>query len=102
MDIGFGMRVFLFGGTVSLIGHFINKNNFIYPPQYTIIYSVRAFGLLANMFITATFPFLCVAGLYRTSTQTENNAYITYIAVICMWFALVSSVLGSFAYTSIF
>ena len=98
-DIGYGMRIFLFGGVMGFISSLlvgsrkINRDQTREHLRYLSIYATRCLGLIGLVIIFSTFPYLCVAGLYQTSA---NNSYILYVAPFNMWFALVAGVLGSF------
>lgn len=94
-DVGYGMRVFLFGGMMGFVASFIQgrKETTFNSPRYISVYASRAFGLLGICFIYCLFPVLVASGLYKTS---DNNHVILYSSVLRMYLALTASLLGSF------
>ena len=96
-DIGYGMRIFLFGGVMGFFSSLLlgikNKKQTEKHHKYFSLYATRCLSLVGLVIIFCTFPSLCVGSLYQTSV---NNGYILYVAPFNMWFALVAGVLGSF------
>lgn len=94
-DCGFGMRIFLFAGVMSLvISNFLGrKETTVAHAGYYSNYSTRGIALLGFVFTFCAFPFLVAAGLYNT---TINKGYVAYIGVFNMYFALGAGVLGVF------
>ena len=89
------MRIFVYG---AFLGFFISlilgkRDTTIDHVRYMSIYSSQSYGLIGLCFIFCAMPFLCVGGLYRTST---NDSAILWIAPLNMWFSLIAGVLGSF------
>lgn len=99
-DIGFGMRIFIFGSFMGLISSCIlgRSETTVNHRSYKSVYSSRSLGLLGLVVAFCTFPMLVVAGLIGTST---NYAYILYIAPFNMWLALGAGILGSFSISAI-
>ena len=99
-DIGYGMRIFIFGSAMGLISSCIlgRKDTTIDHHQYRSVYSSRSLGLIGLVVAFCTFPMLVIAGLYQTS---ENYAYIVYVGMINMWFALGAGILGAFSATAL-
>ena len=99
-DIGFGMRIFLFGGVLGFIASLLlgKRETTMNHPRYMSTYSSRSLGLVGLIIIFCSFPSLCMAGLYRTS---ENNALISYVGPFNMWLALAAGILGSFSASSV-
>lgn len=95
-DVGFGMRIFIYGGFVGLISGLIlgRKETTVNHPRYMSVYASRAFGLLGLCVAFCTFPSLVAGSLYKSS---RNNHYILYSAVLRMYLALAAGVLGSFS-----
>ena len=99
-DIGYGMRVFLFGGMMGLFASLIlgRKDTTYRHYHYKSVYSSRGFGILGLVIVFAAFPLLVTNGVYAVST---NYTYIAYIAPFNMWFALGAGVLGSFSISAL-
>ena len=97
-DVGYGMRIFLFGGFLGLISSVIlasgRKAQTINHQKYSSSYATSAISLIGLLVVFCTFPTLCVGSLYQTST---NNGYIVYSSALKMWLALIAGVIGSFA-----
>lgn len=68
-DIGYGMRIFLFGSTLGIVASLIlgRKDTTIDHHQYRSIYSSRSLGLIGLVVAFCTFPMLVVSELYQTS-----------------------------------
>lgn len=95
-DIGYGMRVFLFAGFAGFFSALIlnRRETTKDHPEYVSNYVNRGLGLFGFIVTFCTFPYLCVAGLYNTST---NNGYMAFIAPLNMYLALGAGVLGCFS-----
>lgn len=61
-DIGYGMRIFVFGATMGLIASCIlgRKDTTIDHHQYRSVYSSRSLGLIGLVVAFCTFPMLIV------------------------------------------
>jgi len=94
-DTGYGMRIFVFGSFLGLIISLIlgKKDTTVNHIRYISVYSSQSHGLIGLCFIFCAMPFLCVTGLYRTST---NDSAMLWVAPFNMWLSLISGVLGSF------
>jgi len=99
-DVGFGMRIFLFAGVMSLVVALLlgRKDTTINHAGFYSSYSTRGISLLGFVFTFCAFPFLCASELYHTSI---NRGYIAYIGVLNMYLALGAGVLGSFVANSL-
>lgn len=99
-DIGYGMRIFLFGGMMGLFSSLVlgRKNTTVQHVHYKSVYSSRGFGLLGLVIVFSAFPMLVTSGVYNVS---ENYAYIAYIVPFNMWFALGAGILGAFSISAL-
>ena len=68
-DIGFGMRIFVFGSFLGLVSScFLGRSDTTFEHhQYKSVYSTRSLGLVGLVIAFAAFPMLIMAGLYNVS-----------------------------------
>lgn len=100
-DIGYGMRIFLFGSIVGIVSSLIlgRKDTTVDHPYYMSVYSSRSLGLVGLVVAVCTFPMLVVGSLYKTSI---NYSYILFIATLNMYLAVGAGILGAFSASAIF
>lgn len=100
-DIGYGMRIFLFGSIVGIVSSLIlgRKDTTVDHPYYMSVYSSRSLGLVGLVVAVCTFPLLVVGSLYQTSI---NYSYILFIATLNMYLAVGSGILGAFSASALF
>ena len=94
------MRTFVFGSYFGLfIAIFIGRKESTFNhPRYFSGYQSQALGLIGLCLIYCSMPFLCVAGLYRTSSE---DTALLWLSPLNMWFALGAGILGSFTVSSL-
>lgn len=99
-DIGYGMRIFIFGSLMGLISSIIlgRRNTTSDHYYYRSVYATRSMGLVGLVIVFAAFPMLSVAGVYNVSVRYN---LIKYIVPLNMWLALGAGILGSFSMSAI-
>ena len=98
-DVGFGMRVFLYGSFMALLSSLmLNKRDTTHNHEdYRSIYKIQTYSLLGTIFVWCSFSFLQTANLFTT----VDNRAVLFGAAANMWLALAASVVGAFAASAI-
>lgn len=96
-DAGFGMRIFLFGGTFGLFSSLIlgKKETTKDHPRFISDYYFQSMNLLGAIIIWCLLPVLCWSDLWHLNTYGTDSSIVN-ISSLNMWFALCGSAVGSF------
>lgn len=70
-DIGYGMRIFIFGSVLGIVSSCIlgKKDTTIHHYYYKSVYVTRSLGLVGLVIILAAYPMLVTAGVYNSSAN---------------------------------
>jgi hypothetical protein len=96
-DIGYGMRVFLFGGCFGFLASLIlgKKEQTIDHKNFKSEYYFKTFNLVGSIIIWCLLPVLVWSNLWHAS-NIGNKSYILHISSLNMWFSLFGSAIGAF------
>lgn len=98
-DIGYGLRIFLYGSFLGLFSAIILGKRDTTNAHYNFnsSYTIQSLSLLGVVLVWCSFIFLQTANLFTVA----NSLTVLYSATVNMWLALAASVLGAFAASAI-
>lgn len=98
-DIGYGLRIFLYGSFLGLLSALIlgKRESTINHIHFNSSYTIQSLSLLGLVFVWCSFIFLQTANLYTVA----NSMAVLYSSTVNMWLALAASVLGAFTASAI-